>query len=219
MSRAWRWSVRKILGLWVKATIKPEDAAAAVAARARPVCYVLERESRTDLAVLDNACAQLQLPRPERRLTVGNRRSKAYFELVRRAPFRRARAHLRAPRHLVQLVEAAAADPGFDVDLVPVAIFWGRAPLKEDSLWRLLFTEDWVLVGRFRKLLKVVFNGRNTVVYFGEPIRAARIDVRPDSAARRAAAAAIAARGAARAASLDHRSRTCRIAGPWWRTS
>ena len=36
---------------------------------------------------------------------------------------------------------------------------------------------------------------------------AARIDVRPDSAARRAPAAAIAAHGAARAASLDHRSR------------
>ncbi len=187
LSRAWRWSVRKILGLWVKATIKPEDAAAAVAARARPVCYVLERESRTDLAVLDNACAQLQLPRPERRLTVGNRRSKAYFELVRRTPFRRARAHLRAPRQLVQLVEAAAADSSFDVDLVPVAIFWGRAPLKEDSLWRLLFTEDWVLVGGFRKLLKVVFNGRNTVVYFGEPIplRESMCDLTPQRGVRR----------------------------------
>ncbi len=187
LSRAWRWSVRKILGLWVKATIKPEDAAAAVAARARPVCYVLERESRTDLAVLDNACAQLQLPRPERRLTVGNRRSKAYFELVRRAPFRRARGQLRAPRQLVQLVEAAAADSSFDVDLVPVAIFWGRAPLKEDNLWRLLFTEDWVLVGRFRKLLKVVFNGRNTVVYFGEPIplRESMCDLTPQRGVRR----------------------------------
>ncbi len=189
MSRAWRWSIRKILGLWVKATIKPEDAAAVVAARSRPVCYVLERESRTDLAVLDNACAQLQLPRPERRLTVGNRRSKAYFELelVRRAPFRRTRGHLRAPRYLVQLVEAAAADANFDVDLVPVAIFWGRAPLKEDSLWRLLFTEDWVLVGRFRKLLKVVFNGRNTVVYFGEPIplRQSMCDLTPPRSVRR----------------------------------
>ena len=61
--------------------------------------------------------------------------------------------------------------PQFDVDLVPVAIFWGRAPHKEVSWWRLLFTEDWVLVGRFRKLLNVIVNGRNTVVYFGEPMR------------------------------------------------
>ena len=26
LGQAWRWSVRKILGLWVRATIKPEDA-------------------------------------------------------------------------------------------------------------------------------------------------------------------------------------------------
>ena len=71
----------------------------------------------------------------------------------------------------MQLVEAAAADPRFDIDLVPVSIFWGRAPQKEVSVWRLLFTEDWVLTGRFRKLLNVVFNGRNTVVQFGEPVR------------------------------------------------
>ena len=64
--RAWRWSVRKILGLWVKVTIKPDDAAARSAARPRPVCYVLEHESQTDLAVLDNACAACACPRPER---------------------------------------------------------------------------------------------------------------------------------------------------------
>jgi glycerol-3-phosphate O-acyltransferase len=68
------------------------------------------------------------------------------------------------------LIDAAAAHPQFDVDLVPVAIFWGRAPHKEMSWWRLPFTEDWILVGRFRKFLSVVFNGRNTLVYFGEPL-------------------------------------------------
>ena len=68
-------------------------------------------------------------------------------------------------------MQAATVHPEFDVELVPVAIFWGRAPHKEMSLWRLLFAEDWVLVGRFQKLLSVVFNGRNTLVYFGEPIR------------------------------------------------
>ena len=194
--------------MWVKVTIKPDDAAAAIAARPRPVCYVLERESLTDLAVLDNACAQLRLPSPDRRLVAGDRRmDKAYFELLRRAPFWSTRGHSRAPRYLVQLVEAAAADPDFDVDLIPVAIFWGRAPQKEVSLWRLLFTEDWVLVGRFRKLLNVVFNGRNTVLHFGEPIRLRDAMRRFGPAAQRAAPAALAARGAARAASLDHRTR------------
>ena len=161
----------KTLGLWVGVTIKPDDAAAMIAAAPRPVCYVLERESKTDLAVLSNGCTQLNLPRPERRLNLGGRRTdKAYFELILPKGLFTRRA-VRAPRILVQLVAAAAAHPQFDVDLVPVAIFWGRVPHKEASLWRLFFAEDWVLVGRFRKVLGVLVNGRNTLVHFGEPVR------------------------------------------------
>jgi glycerol-3-phosphate O-acyltransferase len=145
----------------VRVSIKPDDAAAAIAARGRPVCYVLERESQTDLAVLSIVCAALHLPRPD----------KAYFELIRPAGLFTFRHAARAPRHLVQLVAAAAAHPDVDADLVPVAIFWGRAPHKEASLWRLLFAEDWMLVGRFRKALNVLVNGRNTLVHFGEPVR------------------------------------------------
>ena len=145
----------------MRISIKPDDAAAAIAARGRPVCYVLERESQTDLAVLSIVCAALRLPRPD----------KAYFELIRPAGLFTRRHAARAPRHLVQLVAAAAAHPDVDADLVPVAIFFGRAPHKEASLWRLLFAEDWVLVGRFRKALNVLVNGRNTLVHFGEPVR------------------------------------------------
>ena len=172
LGRAWHWSVRKALSLWVRVTIKPDEAAAAIAARPRPVCYVLERESKTDLAVLSNVCTHLNLPRPERRLPIGEQHAeKAYFELIRPAAVLKRRRTLRSPRILTQLVAAAAANPQFDVDLVPVAIFWGRAPHKEASLWRLLFAEDWVLVGRFRKFLSVLVNGRNTLVHFGEPVR------------------------------------------------
>jgi len=172
LGQAWRWSVRKVLGLWVRVTIKPDDAVAAAGARPRPVCYVLERESQTDFAVLNSVCAQHNLPRPARRLMMGERRAeRAYFEMMRRPSLVSARNAARAPRYLEQLVAAAAAHPQFDVDLVPVAIFWGRAPHKEMSWWRLLFAEDWILVGRFRKFLSVIFNGRNTLVYFGEPIR------------------------------------------------
>src|SRR5271168_4899066 len=85
LSRAWRFTVRKILGLWVRVTIKPDDAVAAIGARSRPVCYVLERESQTDFAVLSSVCAQYNLPRPERRLMIGEKRAdRAYFELMRR---------------------------------------------------------------------------------------------------------------------------------------
>jgi glycerol-3-phosphate O-acyltransferase len=177
LTRAWRFAVRKTLGLWVKTTIKPEEIAASIAARGRPVCYVLENESRTDIAVLDNACAALGIPKPEQ-----------CFALVRQGAFLGARRRRFAPRLLLQLAELAGREPSFDLDLIPVAIYLGRAPGKEQSLWRLLFAEDWVLLGRFRKLLNVLFNGRNTVVYFGEPIalREALADLPPQRGVRRA---------------------------------
>jgi glycerol-3-phosphate O-acyltransferase len=177
LTRAWRFAVRKTLGLWVKTTIKPDEIAASIAARGRPICYVLENESRTDFAVLDNACAALGTPAPEQ-----------WFALVRQGAFLGARRRRHAPRRLVQLAELASRERSFDVDLIPVAIYLGRAPEKEQSLWRLVFTEDWVLLGRFRKLLNVLFNGRNTVVYFGEPIalREALADLPPQRGVRRA---------------------------------
>jgi glycerol-3-phosphate O-acyltransferase len=146
----WHWVLRTLLRRWVRVTVKPDDAAEGLAARRRPVCYVLERASEPDLAVLGLVCASLKLPSPD----------KACFAMG-----------ARTPRHLVQLVAAAAANPQFDADLVPVTIFWGRAPRKEVSVWRLLFAEDWALVGRFRKFLSVLVNGRNTLVDFGDPLR------------------------------------------------
>ena len=117
-------------------------------------------------------CNQQNLPRPDRRLVIDGRRTdRAYFELLRRPRWFSGRRTPSAPRFLEQLIAAAVAQPAFDVDLVPVAIFWGRAPDREGGWWRDLFAEDWVLVGRFRRLLNVFFNGRATLVYFGEPLK------------------------------------------------
>jgi glycerol-3-phosphate O-acyltransferase len=171
LRRGWHWIVLKTLNLWVKVAVKPEDAACTLAALAHPVCYVLERESDIDLAVLNQACGRLGLPRPTRRLAVGGRRTRqAYFELARRARWFSRRRVVRIPHLLTEILAAADADGNFDVDLVPVAIFWGRAPHKEARWWRLLFTDNWALVGRFRKLLTVAVNGRNTLIHFGEPL-------------------------------------------------
>jgi glycerol-3-phosphate O-acyltransferase len=172
VSRLWQWVVRTILGLWVKTTIKPDDAAASIAARPRPVCYVLERESQTDLAALHGACSRLRLPRPTRRMLLGKSRAdRAYFELERQTGFFVQRVNPRPSKYLRQLVSACISEASLDIDLVPVAIFWGRAPQKEASWWRLPLTEDWSVTGSFRKFLTVALNGRNTLIYFGEPVR------------------------------------------------
>jgi glycerol-3-phosphate O-acyltransferase len=163
--------LRQVLALWVRPTLRPEDAAARLAGRTVPVCYVLEQRSRVDLAVLQSMCVRERLPRPGRRLLaqrLRNRRS--CFALVRSVGFWRARLDRRPPELLLQLIEALRADPALDVSLVPAAVYWGRAPQRERSLIRLLLSENWVLASRLRRFFSVLVNGRNSTVQLGEPI-------------------------------------------------
>jgi len=163
------WLLRRVLGLWVRFKVRPEDAAALLAGRSHPVCYVLERHSITDLAVLQNACLALKLPRPARRLG-GARELRAFFYLGRTRGFWNARPERAPPAHLAQMIAVLRRDPGADFDLVPAAVYWGRAPQKEASWLRLLLVEDWALTSRVRRFMQVLFNGRDTLIEFEAPV-------------------------------------------------
>jgi glycerol-3-phosphate O-acyltransferase len=161
----------RILAIWVRATLRPEDAAARLRDRTLPVCYVLEHSSRNDLAVLQSVCVRERLPRPGRRLLAQRlRQRRSCFALTRRVGLWRSRLDRRPPELLLTLIEALRADPQLDVSLVPAAVFWGRAPQKERSMIRLLLSEDWVIGSRLRRFFTVVFNGRDTTVQLGDPI-------------------------------------------------
>jgi glycerol-3-phosphate O-acyltransferase len=165
------WLLRRFFRLWVRAAVQPADAPEALTAPRVPVCYVLERDSVADLAVLCNVASRRGLPYPEKRsasLPVEERRS--YFDVGRRRRFWDAMATRRPPPHLLALVEALRADSVRDVFLVPTAVYWGRAPHKEGSWLRLLFAENWALTSRARKFVSVLINGRNVMVEMGEPI-------------------------------------------------
>jgi glycerol-3-phosphate O-acyltransferase len=56
------------------------------------------------------------------------------------------------------------------VQLVPVSIFVGRAPTRQSGWFSVLFSEHWVLVGRFRRLLAILLNGRDTLVQFSPSV-------------------------------------------------
>jgi glycerol-3-phosphate O-acyltransferase len=161
----------RILALWVRATLRPEDASVRLADRSVPVCYVLEGGSRNDLAVLQSVCVRERLPRPGRRLLAQRlRKRRSSFALTRRIGFWRSRLDRRPPELLLTLITALRADPALDVSLVPAAVYWGRAPHKERSVIRLLLSEDWVIGSRLRRFFTVLFNGRNTTVQLGEPV-------------------------------------------------
>src|SRR5262245_31925224 len=127
------WLLRRLLALWVRFTVRPEDAVARLHGTTRPVCYVLERRSVTDLAVLQNACVKLKVSRPQKRLVAESRDLRSFFYLTQPLGFWDERLDRRPPAPLVQLVRTLGAHPNVDVDLVTVAVYWGRAPQKEGS--------------------------------------------------------------------------------------
>ncbi len=164
------WLLRRLLALWVRYTLRPDDAVTGLRAGDNPVCYVLERSDVTDLAVLQNACVKLKLPRPQKRLTKESRELLSFFYLTRPLGFWDQRIDRRPPPELVQMVRTLRLNPTLDIDLVPVAVYWGRAPQKEKSFFRLLLVEDWALTSRIRKFFQVLFNGRDTLIELSEPV-------------------------------------------------
>ncbi len=155
---------------WARFKVRPENAAALLQGRTHPVVYVLERRSVADLAVLQEACRQLNLPRPGRPLLRGARELRSYFFLTQQRGFGGARLDRRPPQHLARMVKVLRDDPQADFDLVPAAVYWGRAPQREASWLRLLLVDDWALTSRLRKFLQVVFNARDTLVELDEPV-------------------------------------------------
>src|SRR4029077_15671790 len=61
----------RFVALWTRARLEPADAGARLRDSAAPVCYVLERYSAVDLAVLHKLCAKAKLPRPRRKVFAG----------------------------------------------------------------------------------------------------------------------------------------------------
>src|SRR5262245_3852681 len=165
------WLLRRFFRLWVRAAVQPAEAPPSLTAATIPVCYVLERDSIADLAVLCNVADSRHLPYPEKRsasLPVEQRRS--YFDVGRQRRFWDATPTRRPPPYLLALVEALHGDGARDLLLVPTAVYWGRAPQKEGSWVRLLFAENWALTSRLRKFFAVLVNGRNVMVEMGEPV-------------------------------------------------
>ncbi len=169
----WAIGLGKLLDPWIALEIEPE--APGQHADDRPVCYVLEDYGLSNALILDRACREAGLPSPLQPMPgdpLGRKR--AYVALSRRHA--NALGLLPGPEHkthsgsLARLLEAHRADPALDVQLVPVSIFVGRSPNKHSGWFSVLFSENWALVGRSRRLLAILLNGRDTLVQFAPPV-------------------------------------------------
>jgi glycerol-3-phosphate O-acyltransferase len=162
------------LRCWARPRCLPEHFVERFAEYTRPLCFVLTTNAQADQGVLRRLLLQ---PAWQKIFAAGNRvlPSGEVICLRRWAGAFGNRLDYRLPnelRTLVASVHGAArlSDASHDVDIIPVTLFWGRAPDKEPSWWRLRFGETWTDSGALRRALAVMFNGRNLVVQFGEPV-------------------------------------------------
>lgn len=173
----WANLMSKLADPWLTLSIEPEDPRQYL--DARPICYVLEDYGLSNALILDRACRDAGMPSPLSPLPgdpLGRKR--AYVALSRRNAGASALGVLApepgsAKTHsgsLARLLQAHRTYPELDVQLVPVSIFVGRSPDKASGWFSVLFSENWAIVGRFRRLLAILLNGRDTIVRFAAPV-------------------------------------------------
>jgi len=145
-----------------------------------PLVYVMENRSLSDLIVLDLVTRKEGLPNPLEPFVIGEEHESRRFFFLNRAEhgwFRR-NSMTRYSERMVRLMNAAAttmtpAETGKcerSGTIVPVAVFWGRSPSREGSLWRQLMSENWAVTGRLKRLVNLFISRRNILVNFGAPL-------------------------------------------------
>jgi glycerol-3-phosphate O-acyltransferase len=169
--RPWYWLAGKIFSLWARPTVHPGDPAELFAGSDAPICYVLETGGLADTLALERLCRIHGLPSPTSSIDFcGQSESSRVIVLRRMHGFVFRRKRPRNSRRLERLVRASIDAGGAELLLVPVGIYWGRAPQKEHSWLTLLFSENWDVAGRTRKFFTTVFQGRNTLLRYSHAL-------------------------------------------------
>lgn len=163
-------ALRKLLYTYVRTRVLPADAAELGVDPGQPVCYVLHRRFLSNLLVLAHESEALGLPPVEGELPLGDYRAPRRFFFLHGTRAWFSGREYGDPPLLARIIATARDNPGFNLQLVPVSILWGRAPQGESSIWRLLFADGWAFRSRLGQLLVVLFHGRNTLVRFGAPL-------------------------------------------------
>ncbi|EET82356.1 glycerol-3-phosphate 1-O-acyltransferase PlsB [Acinetobacter radioresistens] len=133
-------------------------------------CYVLQNYSRSNALIVDAETRRLQLAPALDPLVIAEHKEKASVLFLQHHDEKNLLnppAHNFPPR-LLRLIELLDQYPQYDIELVPVTVLWGRSPDKEDSWFKLLFTDTWATPGKVKQLVNIGLHGRETYLEFHE---------------------------------------------------
>jgi len=168
----WFLLLRWILRLWVKPRIQTDADGNTGVSGTQPVCYVMDSYALSSVLILDQCCQKQGLARPLLPVQGGVQspaRSYAVLKRLKGVFFRRPDPRTHSAM-LELMIEKSWADPQLDIQLVPVTVMVGQRPGADSGLTRIIFSENWEIAGRLRRLFSTLVNGRRTLVQFSRPI-------------------------------------------------
>ncbi|NNH36921.1 glycerol-3-phosphate 1-O-acyltransferase PlsB [Acinetobacter sp. NIPH 2377] len=149
-------------------TTTEANAAAEQPIKQKIICYVLQNYSRSNALIVDGETRRLKLPPALDALVVGNQREKAsvlFLQHHNENNLLNPPPHAFPPR-LLRLIDILENHPEVDIELIPVTVLWGRSPDKEDSWFKLLFTDTWATPGTVKQLVNIGLHGRQSYLEF-----------------------------------------------------
>lgn len=172
----------RFVGLWVRPAVESDEVIERLRVLSQQadarIIYVLESGGLADVLTLERATQKHGLPSPNSELGLaGENIGRSLVVLRRRKGMFFRRRSRKQSRRLTRLMEVAVTHASVEsaalpqLYLVPVGIYWGRAPGKERSWLSLAFSEDWDVGGRTRKLITTLFQGRQTLMQLSEPMQ------------------------------------------------
>ncbi len=133
----------------------------------KKVVYVLSSESSYDLTALKKCTKKNSFSFP-------SRIKKNFFQLkAARRLFPWQRPRRRHPRELNELAHSPKKTA--KLIIIPVDVYWGKAPDREDHWVRLFFRDSWEGASSVKNFLRAIFNGRQAIVYFHKPLETEEI--------------------------------------------
>ncbi|WP_144211549.1 glycerol-3-phosphate 1-O-acyltransferase PlsB [Shewanella donghaensis] len=160
-------SLRWIQKLMVHTVVVPEDPFADLNLDPdKPVVYVMKTESLSDIAALNEVTAKYGLPSPYERLDVDGLNTPRIVCVEGRKPlFGKRLSGDKFVDNFTKLLTLHKKNNELDIQLVPVSLYWGRIPGKEDdTITAAVFEREnptWL-----RKWLMILFLGRHSFVQF-----------------------------------------------------
>lgn len=168
----WFTVSQKLLRVWVKTHVVGNSAEEIGLDHNNPVVYAFPNASFSAQLVADFESEQAGFPNLNAPLELADiREIRRSFHLSRlEGPIFRKRYVPHQHPRLWRLTSALEQNPELDVQIVPVSVFWGRAPDKERSLLKLWLGDTWAVRGPLRTLITIAFNGRSTFIQFSKPL-------------------------------------------------